>query len=686
MRKDGYSIDETDRYEFSYDGLILPATGNLVTAFATMLQTHIFALMSPTKTLESPRFSLKAFKRIPATLGLIVINISVFIFTYLEAGSFDGPGWTLKLLQFGAQFNPLTLDQQWYRIFTHMFLHGGIIHIAVNMAALFSVGFQVEGLTGTKKFLAVYFFSGLASALNSLYWSLFSIGVGASGAIFGLFGFSLIINIYLSRKTGRSLIPILINFGVFVAINLLIAESVNADNAAHFGGLGAGLIIGLYSLAKGGGIAFRRIKIEYFLIPLFFVTYFGLPRYQVSYFKFFQQVIAAEDSTRNRLKRKLPEDQCLNVFNKNINQWDATLERLNRIKLPSSQLASDTFKLRKYIRMRKQENLFRKAAIQRESFVYLDSVEHVQEIMSRYLDLDYKLNFSINGHEEPPPDPQQMVKVLYDSNWMEIFSPPAMYNRIGFRDSLGRWNGMVRDYYNNGDHQMKGTYKKNKRDGIFLYYSDHKTYTSVGRYENDKPVGKWETYHDNGKIASEVFYNNSYFLKNLWDSLGNQLVIDGNGRDIQRYPNGAIATEGEYRHGLKEGYWYGHHPNGEMYYEENYYRGRLISGKSRTLNGETFMYDATSLQPMPEEGFEKFHEYVRSETKKVVSDDLGHVKLLFRVTKKGLLTDLAFEQSATPTLDNRAKEIILNGPRWLPARSHGHQAVDGWGLVLVEFY
>jgi hypothetical protein len=419
------------------------------------------------------------------------------------------------------------------------------------------------------------------------------------------------------------------------------------------------------------------------------VAYFTLPRYQVRYYKLFQQVMAAEDSSRHRLREGLTDDQYMKVFIKNIDQWDAALQKLNRQKGLPEELHSDTFNLRRYIELRKQENLFKKILIQRESYVYLDSIEFVQEQIPEHLSLTYNLKFSLNEEDNFAAADTvlpEMVKVLYDSHWVEIPTLPAVYYRLGLRDSLGRWNGGVKDYYISGLVQMKGTYKENKRDGIFLYYSDHNTYTSAGRYLDDQAVGKWENYHENGRLASEVYFNNGFFLKSLWDSLGNQLVVDGNGREIYRHPNGVIASEGEYRHGLKEGYWYGHHPNGEMYYEEQFNRGKLLSGKSRSLEGETFVYDASSLQPMPEEGFEKFQEYIKAEAKKVDSEELGHVKLSFRVTNKGNIADLTFEQSAVPRLDAKAKEILLNGPRWLPAREHGHQPVDGWAVVLIEFY
>jgi membrane associated rhomboid family serine protease/antitoxin component YwqK of YwqJK toxin-antitoxin module len=629
---------------------------------------------------------LRFLKNIPATLTLIVVNVGAFIFTYFQTGSFDERNWTVTVLRLGAQFNPLTLDKEWYRIFTHMFLHGGIVHLVLNMYALFFAGRRVETAVGTRKFLFLYFICGITAALNSLYWNLFTVSVGASGAIFGLFGFLLIVGTFSTLKPGKSVYSILIHLGVLVAINLIVGNLVNADHAAHFGGLGAGILIAQYALTTGGVPALMKVRIEYYMLPVLFVFFISLPRNQVNYFRFFRQVVAAEDSARHRMGNHVTDDDRMRGFIKNYHQWDAVLAALNNQHDVPWQLAMDTFKLRRYISLQKQENLYKKTVVQHEAYVYLDSAEMAQEKMREYLKLDYALWFRKKDEEAQDGSPGTMVKVLYDSQWVETPAQRAVFYRVGFKDSLGRWNGPVRDFYNGGDVQMKGMYKGNKRDGVFLYYSDRRKYISAGRYVDDKAFGKWQTFHENGRLASEVYYNNSYFVKNLWDSLGNQLVVDGNGREIERYPNGVIATEGEYHHGLKDGYWYGRHPDGSMYYEEHFSRGRLLTGRSRTLAGETFIYDESSLFPMPEGGFEIFSAYLKGESKESGTDDLGHVKLSFRVTSKGQMTDITIDQSATPALDARAKQILLNGPRWLPARNHGHDPVDAYGYVQVEFY
>jgi len=115
-------------------------------------------------------------KRFSVTLFLLLSNTLVFIACYYQAKTFSEPTWTLTLLQMGAEFNPLTLDKEWYRIFTHMFLHGHIMHLAFNMYAYFLLVLFWSRKIGTKKFIWVYVLAGIAASVSSLYWNLFTIG------------------------------------------------------------------------------------------------------------------------------------------------------------------------------------------------------------------------------------------------------------------------------------------------------------------------------------------------------------------------------------------------------------------------------------------------------------------------------------------------------------------------------
>lgn len=625
-------------------------------------------------------------RKMPFTIVTIAINTILFAVAWQLAGTLEGQRWSAALLRVGAQFNPLTLDKEWYRVITYLFLHGSIPQLIVNISAMFYAGVAIERRVGTAKFAFVFFLSGIAAALSSLYWNLFTVGIGMSGAIAGLFGFFLMRNIFLKGRHAKPMLILVAVFALFASANLLFPEALYADYAAQYGGFVMGVMIGLVSFASGRHTRLAGVRVEYAMMAFLIVMFLMMPGYQVRYFKLFQQMVAAEDTTRYLLKDKLTDDD-MRTFIRNYHHWEDVEAKLVSQKGLPADLAPDTFKLRQYIALRKQENLLKKLVVQREAYAYLDSVERLQQIMRRFMNLEYGLWSRIRPG--PPEDSilqSRMIRVLYDSNWVEMVQSPAAYYRVGIRDSLGRWNGPFREYDGSGRLRVKGSYRRNKRDGVFLYYSDEGKCVEAGRFLDDRRFGKWQTFHGNGRVASETLHNNGVFVSAVWDPFGNQLVVDGNGREIQLHPNGVVAVSGEYRHGRKEGVWYGWYDTGEMHFEETFNQGRLVAGKSRSPDGQTFVYDESSLYPLPEGGAARYQAYLKDAVKKLKLDQLGHVKLSFRVTARGTIADVSVDQGATKELEAKAIEIVTNGPRWLPAREHGYKRVESRAEVQVNFY
>src|SRR5688572_30844307 len=179
-----------------------------------------------------------------STYILLGINLSVFGLLALQQGTvmFDSDADAMAILRVGANFNPFTLGTQPWRILTSMFLHYGIIHLAVNMYALYTLGTLLEPAMGTTRFLLLYFFCGIAAGLASLIFLVFIPSAGASGALFGLFGYQLGAEIIGNFHDRRRLVNVFVNFVVFVLINGYIATKVNVDVAGHIGGFLAGLL------------------------------------------------------------------------------------------------------------------------------------------------------------------------------------------------------------------------------------------------------------------------------------------------------------------------------------------------------------------------------------------------------------------------------------------------------------
>jgi hypothetical protein len=122
-----------------------------------------------------------------------------------------------------------------------------------------------------------------------------------------------------------------------------------------------------------------------------------------------------------------------------------------------------------------------------------------------------------------------------------------------------------------------------------------------------------------------------------------------------------------------------------LYYEENYYQGRLVNGHSRSREGRYFIYDESSLFPIPEGGYQKLSEFIRREVRKVDHRLKGTVRLSFRVTAHNELTEFKVEKSVSRDLDDKAKQILLRGPRWISAKQHGQEPTEGYAFVNVEF-
>jgi rhomboid protease GluP len=186
--------------------------------------------------------SLIHFKLFQITTILIAINVLVFIimvFAGLGFMSFDAH----DLLAWGADYRPYTINGQWWRLLTSIFLHGGLMHLILNMYGLFVVAIFLEPFIGRLRYASAYLICGIVASCASIWWHPATISVGASGAIFGLYGVltALLTTTKMNLKGKKSLLLFSI---FFIVINLIVGLSGGIDNAAHIGGLLTGLLLG----------------------------------------------------------------------------------------------------------------------------------------------------------------------------------------------------------------------------------------------------------------------------------------------------------------------------------------------------------------------------------------------------------------------------------------------------------
>jgi rhomboid protease GluP len=177
------------------------------------------------------------------TFGIIGINVLVFILMAVTGVGIFSPS-SEGLIRWGANYNYFTQSGEGWRLLTSVFVHIGIIHLLFNMYALFNIGAYLEPLLGRIRYAAVYLATGIFSSLTSLWWhSDRLLSAGASGAIFGLYGFflALLTTKLIPAKTRAELLR---SIGVFVVFNLFYGMKQGVDNAAHVGGLVSGFIFG----------------------------------------------------------------------------------------------------------------------------------------------------------------------------------------------------------------------------------------------------------------------------------------------------------------------------------------------------------------------------------------------------------------------------------------------------------
>jgi membrane associated rhomboid family serine protease len=184
----------------------------------------------------------------PATKVLIGICVAVYLLEILTGTGGLGAGGSAVLANFGV-LGAGVAEGEWYRLITGGFLHLSIFHLAFNMVALFFLGRILEPSIGTVRFLAIYFASLLAGSFGAILLSgSFVNTVGASGAVFGIFGATFLI------ARGRGLDHIASQIGLILGINLLLTFTISGISiGGHIGGLVGGLACGALVVAGEKG-------------------------------------------------------------------------------------------------------------------------------------------------------------------------------------------------------------------------------------------------------------------------------------------------------------------------------------------------------------------------------------------------------------------------------------------------
>jgi membrane associated rhomboid family serine protease len=194
----------------------------------------------------------------PATYLLIALNVAAFLIE-IATGSGGFGRATGPVVQDFALQGAAVADGEWYRLLTGGFLHASLFHIGFNMFALYILGRMLEPAIGTPRFVAVYFASLFAGSFGALLLSdPQTVTVGASGAVFGLFGAAFLI----ARRRGMDAIAS--ELGFLLVINLALSFVLpRLSVGGHLGGLAGGLLCAALIVAgERGALGRNRQPVE----------------------------------------------------------------------------------------------------------------------------------------------------------------------------------------------------------------------------------------------------------------------------------------------------------------------------------------------------------------------------------------------------------------------------------------
>jgi membrane associated rhomboid family serine protease len=269
----------------------------------------------------------------PFVLIIIGINAGVFLLEWL-AGGMGGLSADPQVIRaFGAKNNDLINNQhQYWRLVTSIFIHIGFLHFLLNNYALWIIGQEIERLYGSARFVTLYLVTGVVGSLASYTFNPGAQSAGASGAIFGLFGVMATFAFRyrkelperLATDIRRRILPV-------IAINLIFGFSVRiVDNAAHIGGLLAGVVLALiipYKRPNERGTALIWRVLQAVCLAVIFVSFLAAfrnydgPRLSVKHLTQSPQSLEGVINQLNEANQALVES--VNTFGKIIDKRDA---------------------------------------------------------------------------------------------------------------------------------------------------------------------------------------------------------------------------------------------------------------------------------------------------------------------------------------------------------------------------
>jgi rhomboid protease GluP len=251
--KNIYLTDEKFSLKHKKDGLKISHKG--ISDLSSILANPFYKLEVNNKKQKQDKYYIRRLmsghplevfmmKFTPMTSFLITLNLIVFLIAFFKVNISDDIMFVNRL----AVGHSEVLHGELYRLLTSAFLHVGVEHFLLNMAALYILGKVVETLYGSYRLFIAYVAIGILSSLFSLMFLTDAISLGASGAVYGLLGIAIVHLLVYKKVNAKLLLQIAL---IFIVISLLTSIFSNVNHFAHLGGIIFGLLFGiLYNPAR----------------------------------------------------------------------------------------------------------------------------------------------------------------------------------------------------------------------------------------------------------------------------------------------------------------------------------------------------------------------------------------------------------------------------------------------------
>jgi Uncharacterized membrane protein (homolog of Drosophila rhomboid) len=315
---------------------------------------------------------------------IMMLNILVFIVMVVNGVHFMEPD-AETLYNWGGNFGIQTVQGEYWRLTSCMFLHAGVLHLLMNMYALVSVGVFLEPLIGKARFLTAYFVTGIVAGMASIYTHPQIVSVGASGAVFGMYGVyvSLLTTNLISKEVRKAMLP---SMGVYIGYNLIYGMKEGIDNAAHIGGLVSGFVIGylfLLSLKKADskGLKYGTILLA---VVITLVGVFTLPKditgqqqVQQDMAKAYEQAIGEfavleAEAIKAIDSPAATNEEVIAQLNKGVENWkksELIIAALDSFDMPA-QAATTLNQLERYVSLRAEQYELMVKKLEQKTEVY----------------------------------------------------------------------------------------------------------------------------------------------------------------------------------------------------------------------------------------------------------------------------------------------------------------------------